>query len=322
MSEVKFISPETIEQAVDAYSKSSKEGNTKILAGGTDLLVQIRSGISQPDTIIDIKNIKELKEISNDNGSYTIGAAVAGAVLDEEEDFGNNWPGVLEALRLIGSEQIQGRASLGGNLCNASPAGDSVPALIASGATVKIQGPEGERKMPIESFHVGPGKTNLKNGEIVVNFQFPKKQKHSGDAYLRMIPRTEMDIAVVGCAVNVTIENDKCVDARVALGAVAPTALLVEDASKALIGSNFEKEAVEKAALACEAACNPIDDKRGTISYRKKVSKVLFKRALEKAIEFGINLQLTVSTNPFFKSEDYVQHLTNQEIFLMSKKNN
>ena len=285
MSEVKFISPETIEQAVDAYSKSSKEGKTKILAGGTDLLVQIRSGISQPDTIIDIKNIKELKEISNDNGSYTIGAAVAGAVLDEEEDFGNNWPGVLEALRLIGSEQIQGRASLGGNLCNASPAGDSVPALIASGATVKIQGPEGERSMPIESFHVGPGKTNLKNGEIVVNFQFPKKQKHSGDAYLRMIPRTEMDIAVVGCAVNVTIENDKCVDARVALGAVAPTALLVEDASKALIGSNFEKEAVEKAALACEAACNPIDDKRGTISYRKKVSKVLFKRALEKAIE-------------------------------------
>ena len=231
MSEVKFISPETIEQAVDAYSKSSKEGKTKILAGGTDLLVQIRSGISQPDTIIDIKNIKELKEISNDNGSYTIGAAVAGAVLDEEEDFGNNWPGVLEALRLIGSEQIQGRASLGGNLCNASPAGDSVPALIASGATVKIQGPEGERKMPIESFHVGPGKTNLKNGEIVVNFQFPKKQKNSGDAYLRMIPRTEMDIAVVGCAVNVTIENEKCVDARVALGAVAPTALLVEDLS-------------------------------------------------------------------------------------------
>ena len=274
MSEVKFISPETIEQAVDAYSKSSKEGKTKILAGGTDLLVQIRSGISQPDTIIDIKNIKELKEISNDNGSYTIGAAVAGAILDEEEDFGNNWPGVLEALRLIGSEQIQGRASLGGNLCNASPAGDSVPALIASGATVKIQGPEGERNKPIESFHVGPGKTNLKNGEIVVNFQFPKKQKHSGDAYLRMIPRTEMDIAVVGCAVNVTMENDKCVDARVALGAVAPTALLVEDASKALIGSNFEKEAVEKAALACEAACNPIDDKRGTISYRKKVSNV------------------------------------------------
>ena len=285
MSEVKFISPETLEQAVDVYTKASKEGKTKILAGGTDLLVQIRSGISQPDTIIDIKNIKELKEISNDNGSYTIGAAVAGAVLDEEKDFGNNWPGVLEALRLIGSEQIQGRASLGGNLCNASPAGDSVPALIASGATVKVQGPEGERNMPVENIHAGPGKTNLKNGEIVVNFQFPKKQKNSGDAYLRMIPRTEMDIAVVGCAVNVTIENEKCVDARVALGAVAPTALLVEDASKALIGSNFDQESIEKAALACEAACNPIDDKRGTISYRKKVSKVLFKRALEKAIE-------------------------------------
>ena len=150
---------------------------------------------------------------------------------------------------------------------------------------MKVHGPEGERNMPVENIHAGPGKTNLKNGEIVVNFQFPKKQKKSGDAYLRMIPRTEMDIAVVGCAVNVTIENEKCVDARVALGAVAPTALLVEDASKALIGSNFDQESIEKAALACEAACNPIDDKRGTISYRKKVSKVLFKRALEKAIE-------------------------------------
>jgi hypothetical protein len=124
---------------------------------------------------------------------------------------------------------------------------------------------------------------NLKNGEIVVNFQFPKKQKHSGDAYLRMIPRTEMDIAVVGCAVNVTIENDKCVDARVALGAVAPTALLVKDASKALIGSNFEKEAVEKAALACEAACNPIDDKRGTISYRKKSFKSIIQKSFRKS---------------------------------------
>ena len=241
MSEVKFISPETIEQAVDAYSKSSKEGKTKILAGGTDLLVQIRSGISQPDTIIDIKNIKELKEISNDNGSYTIGAAVAGAVLDEEEDFGNNWPGVLEALRLIGSEQIQGRASLGGNLCNASPAGDSVPALIASGATVKIQGPEGERNMPIESFHVGPGKTNLKNGEIVVNFQFPKKQKNSGDAYLRMIPRTEMDIAVVGCAVNLSLENGVISSAKVVLGAVGPKVEVATPAAECLLGEKLDE---------------------------------------------------------------------------------
>ncbi len=285
MSEVQFLSPETLDEAVLAYSNSEKKGKTKILAGGTDLLVQIKSGITQPDTIIDIKNIKELKEISNSDGSYTIGAAVAGSILHEDKEFGDNWPGVLEALRLIGSEQIQGRASLGGNLCNASPAGDSIPALIASGAKVSLQGPNGSRTLPIEDIHLGPGKTNLKDGEIVVNFQFPKKRLNSGDAYLRMIPRTEMDIAVVGCAVNITLEGDKCIDARVALGAVAPKPLLVDEASKLLIGSSFEEEIVEKAALACENACNPIDDKRGTVSYRKKVSKVLFRRALNKAIE-------------------------------------
>ncbi len=285
MSEVQFLSPETLSEAVNAFSEFNKKGNTKILAGGTDLLVQIKSGITAPDTIIDVKNIKELKEISNDDGSFTIGAAVSGSVLDEERDFGNYWPGVLEALKLIGSEQIQGRASLGGNLCNASPAGDSVPALIASGAKVNIHGPKGVRTLPVENINSGPGKTNLSDGEIVVNFQFPKKKKNSGDAYLRMIPRTEMDIAVVGCAVNVTIDGEKCVDARVALGAVAPKALLVEEASRLLIGSNFEENIIEKAAQACENACNPIDDKRGTVSYRKKISKVLFKRALNKAIE-------------------------------------
>jgi len=285
MSEVEFLSPKTLDEAVQVFSKSSKNGKAKILAGGTDLLVQIRSGITYPDTIIDVKNISELKEISNDDGSYTIGAAVSGSILDEEKDFGDNWPGVLEALKLIGSEQIQGRASLGGNLCNASPAGDSVPALIASGAKVNLHGPDGSRVLPVEEIHLGPGKTNLKDGEIVVNFKFPKKKNNSGDAYLRMIPRTEMDIAVVGCAVNVTIEGNKCIDARVALGAVAPTALLVEEASKLLVGSNFEDDVIEKAAQACENACNPIDDKRGTVSYRKKVSKVLFKRALAKAIE-------------------------------------
>jgi len=279
MSEVKFISPETIEQAVDAYSKSSKEGKTKILAGGTDLLVQIRSGISQPDTIIDIKNIKELKEISNDNGSYTIGAAVAGAVLDEEEDFGNNWPGVLEALRLIGSEQIQGRASLGGNLCNASPAGDSVPALIAAGCKAVIAGPGERKEIPIENFHLGPGKTILENGQMLVALKFPKRNNNSADAYLRMTPRTEMDIAVVGCGVNISIENGVCTNARVSLGAVAPKPLLINEASDILVGSSLDEETLEKVSKICRDSCNPIDDKRGTIDYRTKVAGVLFKRA-------------------------------------------
>ncbi len=283
MNDIKFISPETIEEAVNAFKNST--GTKKILAGGTDLLVQMRSGITKPDTIIDIKNIDDVTKITEKKGSFTVGSAVSGAMLEENINFGLSWPGVLEALRLIGSEQIQGRASLGGNLCNASPAGDSVPALIASGAKVTLNGPEGTRELMVEEINSGPGKTNLKEGEIVTNFVFPPKKKKSADAYLRMTPRTEMDIAVVGCAVNITIENDKCIEARVALGAVAPTAILVKEASEALIGSNFEDEVIEKAAKACEKACNPIDDKRGTVSYRKKVSGVLFKRALKVALD-------------------------------------
>jgi len=284
MTEVQFLTPKTVDEAVAFYKES--DGKAKILAGGTDLLVQIRSGISSPDKIIDVKNISDLQQITdNGEGSFIIGAAVSGAVLEENEKFGKSWPGVLEALRLIGSEQVQGRASLGGNLCNASPAGDSVPALIASGANVNIQGPNGARTLAVEHINSGPGKTNLKDGEIVTSFSFPKKPNNSSDAYLRMIPRTEMDIAVVGCAVNITIDQDKCINARVALGAVAPTALNITKASDILINSNLDEETINKAAKACEEACNPIDDKRGTIAYRKKVSGVLFKRALKIAIE-------------------------------------
>ena len=284
MSEVQFLTPKTIDETVSFYNES--DGEAKILAGGTDLLVQIRSGMSSPSKIIDIKNIKDLQQIiDNGEGSFVIGAAVSGAVLEENKNFGEYWPGVLEALRLIGSEQIQGRASLGGNLCNASPAGDSVPALIASGALVNVQGPNGTRTLPVENIHAGPGKTNLEKGEIVTSFSFPKKPKHSSDAYLRMIPRTEMDIAVVGCAVSITMDKDRCVDAKVSLGAVAPTALNVKEAADILINSNLDDETINKASKACEAACNPIDDKRGTVAYRKKVSGVLFKRALQIALE-------------------------------------
>ena len=282
--EVQYLRPKTIDEAIAFYNDTEVEA--KILAGGTDLLVQVRSGILTPDKIIDIKNINELQQITdNGDGSFIIGSAVSGAVLEENKNFGKFWPGVLEALRLIGSEQIQGRASLGGNLCNASPAGDSIPALIASGAKVNIHGPEGIRELAVEDIHHSPGKTNLKAGEIVTSFSFPKKPAQSSDAYLRMIPRTEMDIAVVGCAVNITMLEENCIDARVALGAVAPTALLVEEAANIIINSTLDEETIKNASKACEDACNPIDDKRGTVAYRKKVSGVLFKRALQIAVE-------------------------------------
>ena len=173
---------------------------------------------------------------------------------------------------------MQGRASAGGNLCNASPAGDSVPAMIAAGAIITIQGPNGRRELPVEKVPAAPGRTNLTPGEIVISFTLPPRPAGSSDAYLRMIPRTEMDIAVVGLGVSLTLKDGVCTAARVGLGAVAPTVLLVEGAGKALVGSKLDDAALEVAAVACRAACRPIDDKRGTITYRIKTAGVLLKR--------------------------------------------
>ena len=200
-------------------------------------------------------------------------------MLAEHDGLRKAWPGVLEAINLIGSTQVQGRASAGGNLCNASPAADCVPALVAAGCTVTVAGPSGKREVPVEEFCTGPGRTSLKKGEIVVSLTLPKRPKNSSDAYLRLIPRTEMDIAVVGVGVSLTMKGKTVKEARVGLGAVAPTVLLVEEAARALEGSTLDDEALEKAAAACSAACKPIDDKRGTIKYRTKIAGVLLKRA-------------------------------------------
>ncbi|WP_421997367.1 FAD binding domain-containing protein [Reyranella sp.] len=255
------------------------KGKGRILAGGTDLLVQMKSGMVAPGVIVDVKKIPEMVSITEKGGGFVIGAATPAAVIGEHKKLRKTWPGVVEAINLIGSTQVQGRASAGGNLCNASPAADSVPALVAAGCTVNIQGTTGKRSIPVEEFAVGPGKTSLKPGEIVVSLTLPKRSKGASDAYLRLIPRTEMDIAVVGVGVSLTMKGDKCVDARVGLGAVAPTVLLVEDAGKALKGSTLDDAALEAAAAACSAACKPIDDKRGTIKYRTKIAGVLLKRA-------------------------------------------
>jgi carbon-monoxide dehydrogenase medium subunit len=277
MTDIRYLAPTTLDEAVSAFAAAS--GAASILAGGTDLLVQMRAGVRKPGTIIDIKKIPALTAIEDlGGGAFRIGAAVSGAVLAEHKGFAKAWPGVLEAINLIGSKQVQGRASPGGNLCNSSPAGDSVPAMIAAGAVVTIQGPNGRRELPVEAVPAGPGRTNLKPGEIVVSFALPARPKGSSDAYLRMIPRTEMDIAVVGVGVNLTMEGGVVTAARVGLGAVAPTVLLVEDAARALVGTKLDDAALEAAAAACRAACNPINDKRGTIAYRTKVAGVLLKR--------------------------------------------
>ncbi len=278
MTDIHYLAPRTLDEAVGAFAAA--KGAARILAGGTDLLVQMRNGMVRPGTIIDIKKVSELTAIEQTaDGGWRIGAAVSGAALKEHAGFAKAWPGVLEAINLIGSTQVQGRASPGGNLCHGSPAADSVPAMVAAGAVLTIAGPNGRRTLPVEAFPAGPGRTNLAAGEILVGFTLPPRPAGSGDAYLRMIPRTEMDIAVVGVGVSLTMAGGVVTAARVGLGAAAPTVLLVADAAKALVGSKLDDAAINAAAAACSAACKPIDDKRGTIVYRTKVAAVLLKRA-------------------------------------------
>lgn len=283
MDTMRFEVPGSVDEAVALLAGA--EGGGRILAGGTDLLVQLRAGMVSPSLVVDVKKIAEMMTISEDGGVFTIGAAVPSAELGEHPTLKKVWPGVVEAMDLVGSTQIQGRATLGGNLCNASPAADSVPAMIVARAVCNIVGPNGKREAPVEDVATGPGKTSLANGEIVVSITLPKRPPNSGDAYLRFIPRTEMDIAVVGAAINLTLDdNGVCTDARVSLGAVAARALIVDAAAQALIGTKVDDAAIQALGEAAQAAATPIDDKRGTIAFRKKVSGVMARRAAAIAL--------------------------------------
>ncbi len=282
MSEVRYEAPATASAAVALLAAAS--GPARVLAGGSDLLIQMRPRLhgAPPDVqlLVDLKGIAELTALTNENGAYRIGAAMSCMALVENDAFTKAWPGVTDAVKLIGSIQIKGRASVGGNVCNASPAADSVPALIAAGAVASVLGPAGRREVAVEDIAAGPGKNVLAKGEIVTSFVLPKRAPRSGDAYLRFTPRTEMDIAVVGVAINLTLDDKGvCSQARVGLGAVAERALLVPAAAAALIGSKLDDAALDKLVAAVRAACRPIDDKRGTKEFRTKVAGVLARRA-------------------------------------------
>ena len=278
MSEMRYAAPANLEEAVALLARAN--GSARVLAGGTDLLIQMRSGRVAPELLLDVKGIAELRTIAPENGGWRFGAAVSCMELVEHEAFAQAWPGVADAVRLIGSVQVRGRATVGGNLCNASPAADSVPALIAAGALARIAGPAGQRDAPVEELVVGPGKTALAPGEIVASFLLPARAPRSGDAYLRFTPRSEMDIAVVGAGVNLTLDaQGVCTQARLSLGAVAERALLVPQAGAALVGSRVDAAALERLAAAARAACKPIDDKRGTRAFRIKIAGVLARRA-------------------------------------------
>ncbi len=279
---MRFEAPTTIDDAVALLAAES--GAARLLAGGTDVLVQLRSGFVEPDLVIDLKRIAGLHDITPEDGGYRIGAAVPGAAMGEHAGLSAMWPGVVEAMELVGSTQIQSRATLAGNLCNGSPAADSVPAMFVAGAIARLHGPDGVRDVAVADIPVSPGRISLARGEIVGSILLPAQAANSGDAYLRFIPRTEMDIAVVGAGVNLTMDGDIVSAASVALGAVAPTVLLVQAAADALVGRTVEAAADDLAAAA-SAACNPINDKRGTIEFRTRVAGVLAVRAARIAAE-------------------------------------
>lgn len=284
MNGMRYEAPSSVDEATALLANAT--GEARVLAGGTDLLVQLRSGMVAPELVVDVKNIEDMMTYSVNDGAYTIGAAVPSAQLHEDADLLGMWTGVIEAMDLVGSTQIQGRASLGGNLCNASPAADSVPAMIAAGAVCNVAGPNGRRDVAVEEICTGPGQTSLAKGEIVVSINLPKQAPRTGDAYLRFIPRTEMDIAVVGAGVCLTLdEGGTCTDARVSLGAVAPTALLVKECADALVGTKVDDAAMANLDAAARAAASPIDDKRGTVEFRTKVSGVLARRAAAIALD-------------------------------------
>jgi carbon-monoxide dehydrogenase medium subunit len=273
-----YQAPTSLDAAVDVLAESG--GACRVLAGGTDLLVQMRSDMAEPDTVLDIKRIDSLRRITAEDGGWRIGAAVPAAEIGEHDELRAAWPGVVEATQLIGSTQIQGRCTMAGNLCNASPAADTVPAMVAAGATARIAGPDGIRDIPVEDVPTGPGKTSLARGELVASVFLPARPARSADAYLRFIPRTEMDIAVVGCGVSLTLDGaGTCTAARVGLGAVAPTVMLAEDAAATLIGTGVDDAALGALAAACSKAAKPIDDKRGTTDYRVHMAGVLARRA-------------------------------------------
>jgi aerobic carbon-monoxide dehydrogenase medium subunit len=279
---MRFESPATVKDAVALLAK--EKGKAFILAGGTDLLVKMKAGIVEPDLVVDIKRIKGMGDIKKSATGFVIGAGTPCVAITEDKALAKAWPGVVEAASLIGSKQVQGRSTMSGNLCNASPAADSVPALVAAGAKVNIAGPKGKRKVAVEDVPAGVGRTNLKKGEFIESIVLPAKKPKSGDAYIRFIPRTEMDIAVVSCGINLTIDGKGVITAaRVALGSVAPTVLLVKEAAAALIGSTLDDAAKARLMAAASAACKPIDDKRGTIEFRTEVAGVLARRAAEVA---------------------------------------
>jgi len=280
-----YVAAQTVDEAVSLLA--AKGAQARVLAGGTDLIVQLREGRRNLELVVDVKKIPDVNVLSYDaQNGLVLGAAVPCHRVYGTAAIASAYPGLMDAFTLVGGTQIQGRASVGGNLCNSSPAADTIPTLIVHRATCVIAGPNGRRELPVEQFCTGPGRNALGNGEFLVALRFPAPAKNFGACYLRFIPRNEMDIAVVGVGSSLTLGDDGATvtAARIALGAVAPTPLLVEEAAAALIGQPISQTTIGQAAAAARAAAKPISDMRGTIEQRRHLVGVLTQRTLQGAI--------------------------------------
>ena len=282
MPAIRYETPLSVAEAVHLMAA---DAGARILAGGTDLLIQFRAGVRQPSAFVDVKRIPELMSITIDDQGLRLGAAAPAASIGEHAEIRRLWPGLAESVRLIGSTQIQGRGSVGGNLCNGSPAADTTCALIVNRAQCVIAGPNGERTVPVDAFCIAPGRTVLEAGELLVSLHLPPSKPHSGARYLRFIPRNEMDIAVAGAGVEVVLENGTFRSARIALASVAPTPLFVREAGEGLAGKPVNEAGIAAAADAARSAAKPITDMRGTAEYRRHLCAVLTRRALETAVQ-------------------------------------
>ncbi len=283
MKELDYFKPQTMQEAFSRLEDNS----ARMFAGGTDMLVVLRTGRREASALVDVKGIPELNELSYDDQSgLTLGAAVPCYKIYENKIIPNVYQALGDSASLIGGIQIQSRASIGGNLCNAAPSADAVPSLIAHGAIAIIGGPNGTRELPVEEFCTGPGQNALNNGECLISLKLPAPGKNSGSMYLRFIPRNEMDIAVAGSGVSVVLSDDKSsiISARVSLASVAPTPLFVREAGDFLAGKNISDDVIAEAGQIAKRAAKPITDMRGTIEQRKHLCDVLTRRALTGAI--------------------------------------
>lgn len=290
MRAIQYASPQSVSDAVAILSQFGDRA--RVLAGGTDLIVQVRENLRDVDVVVDGKKIPELSALAFDPlGGLTLGAVVPCYIIYGNAEIRRAYPGLVDAVSIIGGTGIQGRASVGGNLCNSGPAADSIPVLIALGATARIAGPGGERTVPVEEFCTAPGKNVLGPGELLISLHLPAPGARSGSSYLRFIPRNEMDIAEVGVGAAVTLNaaGDRIEAARIGLGAVAPTPLYVPEAGAALVGQAPTDEVIAAAASAAQAAARPITDMRGTAEHRRHLVGVLTRRALKSAIDRALS---------------------------------